>query len=321
MTLLGLDIGGTKTAAVVGEANGRPLGQATVQTNVSSPETVVQSALDATALALADAQLNRGDLAAAAAGVPGQVDPATGTVRLAVNLNFHTPYPLGHALQKALGVPVVLENDVRAATVGAYQWLNATEPVHSLAYLSIGTGIAAGIMIDGKLYRGVHGMAGEIGHIPVDPAGPRCACGAYGCLEAVAAGPAIATYANEVLGDDHSAGQLSTSEVLALAAAGSTGARHVIDRASYFLSRAIYLLVMTYDVERVVLGGGVTQAGAAFRLPLEKALDALRGDSALVEAMLPADKVVFLPTDFNAGAHGALQLAHNAQVTPTAQHI
>lgn len=309
---LGLDIGGTKTAALVAGPDGRVLGEATVATDVSSPDTVVAGALAAATRAATQAGHALGDITAAAAGVPGLVDPATGTVRLAVNLNIDRPYPLAQMLREALGAPVILENDVRIATLGAYQWLHDTVPTppHSLAYLSIGTGIAAGIILDERLYRGANGMAGEIGHIPVDPAGPRCACGAFGCLEAIASGPAIAAYAAEVLGDR----AVTTEDVFARAAAGNQSARHVAARAGHFLSQAIYLLVMTYDVDAVVLGGGVTRAGAAFWQPLAKALDDLRGHSTLARTMLPPDKVMLLPTDYNAGARGAVRLAQERLV-------
>lgn len=316
MVTLGLDIGGTKTAALIGGPDGRTLGEATVNTDVSSPEAIAAGAMSAVHIALNGTGLGLTDIRAAGAGVPGQVDPASGTVHLAVNLNLYSPYPLASALQDVLGIPVVLENDVRAATLGAFQWLLETDPratpSSSMAYLSIGTGIAAGIIIDGRLYRGAHGMAGEIGHIPVDPSGPRCACGALGCLEAVASGPAIAAYANDILEERSPLGHLSTTDVFALAAQGDRSALHVTARASYFLSRAIYLLVMTYDVEKVILGGGVTHAEHAFRQPLDRAVAELRASSALVTAMLPDDKIRVLPGSYNAGAHGAMLLAQEA---------
>lgn len=316
MVTLGLDIGGTKTAALIGGPDGRILGEAAVNTDVSSPEAIAAGAMTAVHNALQGTGLGLSDIRAAGAGVPGQVDPSSGTVHLAVNLNLVSPYPLAAALQDVLGVPVVLENDVRAATLGAFQWLlgidPTVKPTSSLAYLSIGTGIAAGIMFNGRLYRGAHGMAGEIGHIPVDPSGPRCACGALGCLEAVASGPAIAAYANDVLDETSHRDRLSTYDVFALAAEGDRSAMHVTTRASYFLSRAIYLLVMTYDVEKVILGGGVTHAGDAFRRPLDRAVAELREGSALVAAMLPDDKILMLPGNYNAGAHGAMLLAQEA---------
>lgn len=364
---VGLDIGGTKTAALVVDEAGRRLGEAVRPTDVRDPGCLVAGTVETVDRALAAAGATRADLMAAGVGIPGQVDPAGGLVRLAVNLNLLRPYPLGEALRAALGVPVTLENDVRAAAWGAYHWVAANvtefassdaggggwqvtggkwqsesassdaglvaarlEPVSedadsvsgpstsahgslsSLAYLSIGTGISAGLVLDGRLYRGAHGMAGEIGHIPLDPAGPRCACGSYGCLEAVAAGPAIAAQAAASV----PAGErpLSTGEVYALAAAaphtpGQAEAERIVARAAGHLSRALYLLVMAYDVERVVLGGGVTRAGSAFERPLRAALATLRADSPLAASMLPDEKVVIVPPDFNAGVMGAVFLA------------
>jgi len=307
---VGLDIGGTKTAALVVDEAGRRLGEAVRPTDVRDLDCLIAGTVATVDEALAAAGATRADLVAAGVGIPGQVDPAGGLVRLAVNLNLLRPYPLGEALRAALGAPVTLENDVRAAAWGAYHWVNG--PLTSLAYLSIGTGISAGLVLDGRLYRGAHGMAGEIGHIPLDPAGPRCACGSYGCLEALAAGPAIAAQAAASL--PANAGPLTTGEVYALAAAppatpGQAEAGRVVARAADYLSRALYLLVMAYDVERVVLGGGVTRAGVAFERPLRAALAALRADSPLAASMLPDEKVVIVPPDYNAGVMGAVFLA------------
>ena len=306
---VGLDIGGTKTAALVVDDAGRALGEVVQPTDVSAPERLVAGVVATVDQALALAGATRLDLAAAGVGVPGQVDTLTGTVSMAVNLNLRAPYPLRDALQSALGVPVTLENDVRTAAWGAYHRANAVRPIASLAYLSIGTGIAAGLVLGGRLYRGAGGMAGEIGHIPMDPSGPRCVCGSFGCLEAFAAGPAIAAHAAElrlVAGDGS---PLTTGQVYTLAAQGDATAGRVIARASAFLARAVYLLVMTYDVEQVVLGGGVTRAGTAFEQPLRRALAALRADSPLAAAMLPDEKIVVVPADFNAGVVGAVYLA------------
>lgn len=306
-TRIGLDIGGTKTAALVVDNAGQALGEVVRPTDVATPDRLVAGIVATVDRALAAAGATRADLVAAGVGVPGQVDPQTGTVSLAVNLHLGEPYPLRDGLQAALGVPVTLENDVRTAAWGAFHQANAGQPIASLAYLSIGTGIAAGLVLDGRLYRGAHGMAGEIGHIPVDPAGPRCRCGAYGCLEMFAAGPAIAAQAAAVWPAGSHPPQ--TTEVYALADAGQPAARAIVERAAGFLARAVYLLVMTYDVERVVLGGGVTRAGAPFERPLRHALAALRADSSLAASMLADEKIVVAPANFNAGVVGAVYLA------------
>jgi len=313
MVRVGLDIGGTKTAALVVDATGRTLSLVQRPTSVGRPERLVEGIVATLDHALDAAGVARADVAAVGVGVPGQVDPDSGTVKLAVNLNLHEPFPLAGALATALRTPVTLENDVRAAAWGAFHWASASRPLTSLAYLSIGTGIAAGLVLDGRLYRGAHGMAGEIGHIPVDPAGPRCVCGGYGCLEVFAAGPAIAAQAAAVFPAGTPAPD--TQQVYALAATGDPLAGPVVARTATYLARAVYLLVLTYDIECVVLGGGVSRSGGAFERPLRQALAGLRADSPLAKSMLPDEKIVVLPGDFNAGAVGAVYLADHSSIT------
>ena len=121
--------------------------------------------------------------------MPGLVDVERGAVKHAVNLGVDGDWlPLGDLLADGSGVPVVVENDVNAATLGAAALSGADD----LVYLSIGTGLAAGLVLDGRLRRGEHGAAGEIGHVPVDPTGVLCQCGQRGCLETIASGSALA---------------------------------------------------------------------------------------------------------------------------------
>jgi len=313
----GLDIGGTKTAALIIDDDGRALSLVQRPTNVSRPDRLVAGIVATIDQALGQAGVGRADVAAVGVGVPGQVDRDSGTVKLAVNLNLHEPFPLASALVVALGAPVTLENDVRAAAWGAFHWARESRPLTSLAYLSIGTGISAGLILDGRLYRGAHGMAGEIGHMPLDAAGPRCVCGGYGCLEVFAAGPAIAAQAAAVF--PAGAPTPDTQQVYALAAAGDPLAGSIVARAAAYLARAVYLLVLSYDVECVVLGGGVSRSGEAFARPLRRALAALRADSPLALSMLSDEKVVVLPSDVNAGAVGAVYLVdHNLNHIGTA---
>ncbi len=307
MALLGLDIGGTKTAAILVDADGRTLAELAQPTVVTGPDRMLNSTVALVDRLLDEAGLTRASIESIGAGVPGLIDPEAGTVQLAVNLSITTPYPLASALSAELGAPVVLENDVRTAALGAYEWLSKSETVHSVAYLSIGTGIAAGVVVNGAIYRGVHGMAGEIGHLPVEMDGPPCTCGGSGCLEAIASGPAISAAIS------HSATQngrqpISTREAFRLAADGDATAHAVVSRATAYLARAIYLLIMTHDVERVVVGGGVTMAGDLFWQPLLQSLAMLRHGSPLAETMLASEKIILLPPGLNAGVRGAVLL-------------
>lgn len=301
--LAGLDIGGTKTAVLLVDQARRVLARETLPTQVSNdPDLLVHGIAKAVGAALDSAGASPTDLAAVGAGVPGMVNAETGMVRLAVNLGLES-FPLGEALAATLAAPVALENDVRAAALGAYAWLRRTEDVQSIAYLSLGTGISAGLVLDGRLYRGRRGMAGEIGHVMMEPGGIRCKCGLQGCLETVASGTAI--------GQAWPAGDGTAQAVFAAAEAGDETAVAVIRRAAEYIARAIQLLVMTVDVDKVALGGGVAQAGAAFMQPLEVELGSLRDASPLARVMLPEDVVAAVPAEADVARWGALALAES----------
>jgi predicted NBD/HSP70 family sugar kinase len=292
----GIDVGGTKIAVLIVDADGAVLGRATHVSSVGDQDGAVPAIAAALDAALATARLGRDELIAVGVGVPGRVDPERGHVTLAVNLGW-TDLALKSGLEAVIGRPVVIENDVRAAAIGLHRKAAAARP--DLAYLAVGTGIAAGVILDGRLHRGARGLAGEIGHAVVDPNGPRCACGQRGCLEALVSGPSIARRANAA----------TPQEVYAAAVAGDPHATDLVEDVGRLLAWAIHTLVMTYDVERVVVGGGVSHAGDAFERPLRRELDRLRAASEQAGQLLPADIVDVLPPDAEAGAWGAVAVA------------
>ena len=189
---LGIDIGGTKTAAVAIGEDGELSDQVRMPTGFGAEE-VVATALRTVERMTELAGVPASSFASIGIGIPGAVDSEPGRVAHAVNLGLEG-LDLGPRLADRLGVDVRVENDVKAAAVGAHHLLGVADGIraHSMAYLNLGTGLAAGIVLDGRLLRGGHGVAGEIGHIPVDPAGVVCSCGQRGCLETLASGSAIA---------------------------------------------------------------------------------------------------------------------------------
>jgi glucokinase len=310
--LAGVDAGGTKVAVLIADAQGAALSRATFATDLSSPENTVAGIAAAVRETLARGGASPEALAAIGLGTPGRVDPETGVVRNAVNLKWEA-LPVGTMLSAALGAPCFLENDVRVAALGV-QAHPAHAGVRDLAYIGIGTGIAAGIILNGRLHRGAHGMAGEIGHMIVDPPGPRCECGSHGCLEALAAGPAIARLAAQAVAAGaetalRAAHPLTTAAVYEAAGRADLVALEITRQVGRRLAQALQQLIMAYDVERVVLGGGVTRAGAAFLHPILEELARMRADSPLAAEMLPAQKFHLLPPDYDAGTWGAVTLA------------
>ena len=181
--LVGVDVGGSKIAVILVDRDLRIRGRHTVPTSVGEPDEAAAQIAAAVEAALASAGESLAAVEAVGVGVPGRVDPATGVVSLAVNLGWHN-LPLRDRLQAILGVPCAIENDVRAAAAGILE-RRVLGDVENFIYLSVGTGISAGVVIDGAVHRGTRGLAGEIGHIVVDADGPVCPCGLTGCLETI----------------------------------------------------------------------------------------------------------------------------------------
>jgi len=216
-----------------------------------------------------------------------------------VNLGWHH-LPLGRRLEEALGVPTVVENDVRAAAVGLHlgQTFGATD---DLVYLGIGTGISAGVILDGRLHRGVRGLAGEIGHVVLDPDGAPCACGLRGCFETIAAGAGIARAAREAI----VAGRTTLAEIAQPTAADVFVAAAAGDAAS---TRIVHELVLAYDVELVVLGGGISRAGPALLDRVPASLDGIGAPSPFARELLAETTVRLAGPDHDIGTRGAIAL-------------
>lgn len=310
---VGADVGGTKIAVMVVDEAGQVRSRLSAPTDVSHPEATLAGIATALRQAVAVAGVEWSAIAAVGVGIPGQVNPQTGEVRLAVNLNLRE-IALGPRLEALLKVPCFLENDVRAAALGLLHHHYRGQTVSNLAYLSVGTGISAGVILQGNLYRGATGMAGEVGHIVVERDGALCACGLRGCLETVATGPSIARRGQEALATGRSTllrhDARLTAEILYEAArAGDPIARRVADEVGSYLAQALHQLIMAYDVERLVVGGGVAQAGDPFWQPIRRALERQRQASPLAHTMLAPEKFHLLPPDSLVGQWGAITLA------------
>lgn len=294
---VGLDIGGTKTLAVAVDA--RALVLATVRLPTGrGPEGVITSSVAAVRSLAARLGVPMSGLATIGVGVPGVVRPGSGEVSHAVNLGLPAGIlDLGSALAGQLAVPVAVENDVNAAALGAARLLGLDHT--DLALLSIGTGLAAGIVTGGRLRRGSRGGAGEIGHVPVDPRGPVCGCGQRGCLESLASGSAIAAAwpGRDGLG--------AASSLFLAAANGDAQAVAVRDRFSAYVAAAVRLLVLAYDVETVVLGGGVTDVGPALLDAVVSALELQAASSTFLGSLDLPRRVVAVPAGSPVAAVGA----------------
>ena len=226
---------------------------------------------------IAQTKAQRRDFIGVGIGAPGPLDRDKGIVIVAPNLGWRN-FPLRDRIGQTLGLPATLDNDANCATVGEW-WVGAAKGGRNVVGLTIGTGIGGGIILDGKLFHGSSDVAGEIGHTTIDLNGRHCKCGNYGCLEAYASGPAIATRAREVLVREETASLLPslvdgrleaiTAEIVYRAAQkGDAVANEIVRDTARYLGAGIANLLNILNADVVVVAGGVTQAGDALFVPL-----------------------------------------------------
>ena len=337
--VVGVDVGGTKAAALVVDEAGATRGRA-VQPMAGRSATGIEPIVAAIRAALEATDAADGDLGAIGVGVPGRIDSAAGIVSLATNLGWHD-LPLADLIRDEFGVPCGVANDVGLAASGLIGH-EIARGARSLAYVAVGTGIGAGLVLDGRLHQGDRGLAGEIGHAIAEPDGLVCRCGQRGCVETVASGPFIARRAAAALAlalaagtpvSDHpllsAEATITARTVYEAAAAGDSIALAVADEAGRTLAHAIEALMLTCDLELVLLGGGVAAAGPTFFEPVAAELDRARSASALVALMIPPGSVRVLPAQFDAVAWGGVALArslirsepHNPQNRDTKEEV
>lgn len=308
---VGIDIGGTKLAAGLVAADGQVRARTRRPTPAGDAAEIVDAVTDAVDELCAQADLRALPVGVGAAGIIDR----DGCVRYAPNIQW-TDEPLRATLEKRLGTAVTVDNDANAAAWAEYRCGAARDALDSMVMLTIGTGVGGGLVLAGRLVRGVGGLGAEFGHIIVAEGGPLCGCGNRGCLEALASGTAIGRFATE----ERDAGRiaddsplldglpLSGRSVTAAAVAGDRAAREVLARAGGWLGVGIASLVNALDPEIVVIGGGAMNAGELIMTPAREAAEArimgrgYRTTPAIVPAELADD----------AGIIGAALLALDA---------
>jgi glucokinase len=292
-TVVAVDVGGTTIKGALVDVDGRELRRLDRATGAGQGPAHVVRQIHDVAAGLADP-----GTVAIGLSVPGIVDGEAGLARMAANLGSRD-LPLGRLLTGRLGLPVVLEQDARAATLAELE-LGHGRGVADLMTVVIGTGIGSGLVVGGRLLTGATSAAGEFGHLPVHPGGERCACGQRGCVEVYASAGGIARrYAA-------SAGAAGTSAAQIVAALGSDPvARRVWAEAVEALALALTASTLLLDPALIVLAGGLSNAGEALLAPLRRGLQ-----EAL--AWRSAPSLVISPLGDAAGRAGAAILAWRA---------
>lgn len=296
---IGLDLGGSKLAAGLVLRDGTVVVGRQQPTGSRAEPTPVLAAMYRMAQELLEEAERRGlVVAGVGAGCPGPLDYRQGVILYAPNLPGWREVRVKEFLQQALGLPVYVENDGNAATLGEY-YFGAGRGVHHLLYLGLGTGIGSGVIIDGRLLQsGVPGGV-EAGHTLVVADGRPCGCGRRGCLEAYFSGRALETQYREITGE-----AMSAAVICAAAGQGQQPARSLLERAGRYLGLGIGSLLNLLAPQRVVIGGGMLPSWETFAPYVESGLQ----EYALTEAL---QKTALVPAALGgrAGVVGAASLA------------
>ena len=283
------------------------------------PNAMIAATIHAVEQLLSDAQVDRARVLGIGVGVNGIVDAVTGVSRTAPHYGWRN-VPLAAPLQTHFGIPVYLENDCRTLTI-AEQWFGAGRDVDHFVAVAVGHGIGAGVVTNGQLCRGAVGGAGEFGHIVLQPDGPHCSCGKHGCVEALAAEPAILREIQQALATGEASSLAGTYpltlEAVATAAdAGDMLAQHVLATAGRWLGIGIANMVNILNPELLVINGEAVRCGRWYFDPMEAALQAHAFDG-LADTL----RIRLEPGGNDLWARGAACVVLNALFTsPVQQH-
>ena len=265
-----VDIGGTKIAVGMVDDDGRLLARLETPTDA---DLGYAKALDRTADLLRQVARSTGaEIAGIGIGSTGPVDPFTGEIG---DVNFLPGWqgsPIVEDLGRLFRVKVAMENDADAAALGESGW-GAGKNKTRLIYITVGTGIGGGIILDGKLYRGVDHAHPEIGHHVIDVSGPACLCGFHGCWESLASGPAMAEWMKAESPPNYRHREnLSAKRICELAQSGDALARRSVEREAYSLGLGLANLVVLYTPDAIVLGGSVMKSAHLFLAGIRKVI-------------------------------------------------
>jgi glucokinase len=295
MFAIGVDLGGTNLRVAVADSNGRLLEKLTTGTQVSrGRDRVIGEMCDDIRALAAKFAGDGGEFGGIGIGVPGIIDMATGFLRESPNLPGWDNYPVRDEIEQRLGTRVVLENDANAAAMGE-KWLGAGRDADDMCMLTLGTGVGGGLILNGRIWHGMTGMAGELGHISVYPEGQKCGCGNQGCVEQYASATAVVRMAREMTESGEAPEladalrenpEFSSKIVYQMALQGDGAAREIFHRVGRSLGMVVADMINILNLPMFVIGGGVASAWDAFAPAM---FEEIRQRSFVYVATAPSD--------------------------------
>lgn len=275
--VIGIDMGATHATILITDFSARVVRELDAPFDINDGPTVCLPRVEQLVhQILTEAGLGLKDISAIGAGVPGPVVAGIGVSGPPIMPGWDG-YPIRDDLARRFGLPVSLRNDAELGAIGEWAY-GAGRGERHLAYIKVGTGIGAGLLLDGQIYGGANGSAGEIGHVTIDESGPICTCGNRGCLEALAGGRAIANRAilevnsgrRTMLAEISPVNNIRSRDVIAAARRGDLVSQQIVSEAGIHLGTALASLVNLFNPSMVVVGGGVAQIGDLLLEPIRQ---------------------------------------------------
>ncbi|MEI7027817.1 ROK family glucokinase [Paenibacillus sp. y28] len=274
---IGVDLGGTTVKLGICTEEGELLHKFEGPTDAEQgPETVLNRINEYSRALVGNSSFSWDQVAGVGAGIPGFMDIAEGFVKLSPNFPGFVNVPVKKGLEERFGKPVKINNDANVAVLGE-AWAGAGKGVSTLVCYTLGTGVGGGVIVDGRLCTGFAGMAGELGHMQIVPdlEAIQCGCGQYGCLETVSSATGIIRMATDAVerGDSTTLtelGSITAKDVFDAAKAGDEVACRIVNRAAYYLGRAMAAVAVVINPQRFIVGGGVSAAGDVLLDPVRE---------------------------------------------------
>ena len=291
---IGVDLGGTNLRIAAISTEGQLLEKITLGVKLALGRDHVIGEMCDAIRRLSDQYRASGRFVGAGIGVPGIIDIEAGMMRKSANLPGWSDYPVRDEIERRLGARVFLDNDANVAALGE-KWLGAAREADNMAMITLGTGIGGAIILNGKIFYGMSGMAGEFGHVTIEPNGVLCGCGNHGCAERYASATAVVRMAREAIesgaapelakaaGSDP---EFSAQSIYNLAVQGNADAQRIFHRFGEALGILLADLINILDLDMFVIGGGVVSAWDAFA---PKMFAELRERSLVYAASAPED--------------------------------
>lgn len=273
---VGVDLGGTAIKVGLCDENGNLLQTYEGETGTEyGADTVLDRIAEYVRLLVSESPYSWDQVAGIGAGIAGFLDIPEGIVKFSANLGWRN-VPVKKTLEEKLGKTVAIDNDANVAALGE-AWSGAGAGIPNLVCYTVGTGVGGGIIINGRIYQGYSGMAGELGHMAIVPdlEAIQCGCGQIGCLETVSSATGIVRMAKDAVGrgDKTSLGlipHITAKDVFDAAKAGDEVALRIVNRAAFYIGKSMSLLAVIVNPQRFIVGGGVSKAGDILLNPIRE---------------------------------------------------